>query len=844
MTIFTRYLLIIALLFALIEASAAERVAFVVGVDGYDHLPQEAQLQVAVDDATAIAETLRGVTPPFDVTLLTDVSHEEIENAFDQFLDETSEAECALFYFAGHGVEYFGTNYLIVKDTRIDVESDEIARMKRRLGNEALSLQAIVDSLDTIDAKVKLVVLDCCRDNPLTAKESGGTRSVLGGRSGLAQTTPPSGTLISYSADVGQRANDGLFTSVLVDEIQNSGLSILQVFASTREKVRRISAEWATEDATKGLPREFRRVLHEPAEYNKLSLSALDFKFNQSASGREESTVETTGVELLALQKQVESLKKMVTELKANGIENSGLRKQLEEMERNFAVAESKQGKDVIDTGNSDQLSASDKDKLLKIGLVDMQGCLNDFWKTKREVEKINALADGKRNELDALRAEYDGMTSRMHKLDTNVRDSSLPEITRRADLDILKILAGERTAKSQEINREQQQAQTEILKARQVLEARLVADLRAVVSEESSRESYDLIFDRSFLPKANKWIPYFSDKTPDLTASIIANANRDDPEKSIEISPGRPVPIGGKGLRIGMIDMQKCLNDYWRTDAEVEKVNALAALRASEREGRDKSIALMEERSAALDTTVKNTSLNQTERQSAMDSLEALTKELSTSRNERENFVSKTNEEILSARNKMEVNLVSEIKDSLTRRAGDLNFDLVFDRSFLPKASKVLVHISESAPDLTRIVSSELNSARTEGGIISVPENFDLDSGYGLRIGVIDVQSCLNQYWKTAEETDRLTKQFANQVEGDREADNSEFIEAKKKMEEQLAAEISEAASSEARALGFDLVIDLSYLPGTTKAILEFSEGVPDLSPLVTKRLNSSRPN
>ena len=318
---------------------AAERIAFVVGVDKYEHLPKEAQLSVAVDDATAMAEALRGLDPPFEVTLLTDVKQDAAEEAFDEFLDDAKSAECAFVYFAGHGIEYFGTNYLIVSDTDIAQESTDVARMKRRLGNEALSLQAMVDSMETTGAKVKLVVLDCCRDNPIEAEKAGGTRSTVGGRSGLAQVTPPSGTLISYSADAGQRANDGLFTAVLIDEIQNSGLPILRVFASTREKVRQISTEWAKEDAEKGLPVPYRRVRHEPAEYNKLNLSGLDFTFTRGipkAVSAEESA------ETVALRKQVESMKQLIEELRKSGVENETLKKQLAEMEKTVVEAEAK----------------------------------------------------------------------------------------------------------------------------------------------------------------------------------------------------------------------------------------------------------------------------------------------------------------------------------------------------------------------------------------------------------------------------------------------------------------------------------------------------------------------
>lgn len=262
-------------------AAEGKRLAFVVGVDRYENLPPEAQLNVAVADAKRMKTTLESLDPPFTVRMVADGDVRGIEAAFDAFLDEAKGAECALVYFAGHGVEYHGANFLLVKDTAISDISADVERMKRRLATQAVSLQGWVDSLDSTRAQVKVVILDCCRDNPLKAEDGTGTRAVVGGSRGLAQVTPPSGTLISYSADAGQRANDGLFTEVLANNLKMPGLNILKVFAKTREEVREISTAWAEEDASRGLAPDFRRSRHEPAEYNKLNLAGTDFSFTR-----------------------------------------------------------------------------------------------------------------------------------------------------------------------------------------------------------------------------------------------------------------------------------------------------------------------------------------------------------------------------------------------------------------------------------------------------------------------------------------------------------------------------------------------------------------------------------
>lgn len=250
---------------------AADRVALVIGVDQYQELPAPAQLQVAVRDASLIANTLKSLPAPFSVSLLTNPNRESISLAFDSFIEEASNAECAVVYFAGHGIEFHGENYLLVKDTKFDARADEtVRRVKERLYFDSLPMQKVLDDLDETGAKLKLVILDACRDNPIEIEGPNGTRSLAGSKSGLGRVTAPSGMLISYSADAGEQANDGLFTEILSRHIQMPGKSIMEVFAMTRAEVRKQAGALAAEG---------RGVLHEPAEYSKLDPSALSFSF-------------------------------------------------------------------------------------------------------------------------------------------------------------------------------------------------------------------------------------------------------------------------------------------------------------------------------------------------------------------------------------------------------------------------------------------------------------------------------------------------------------------------------------------------------------------------------------
>ena len=311
------------------SADAADRVALVIGVDTYDHLPPDAQLKVAVDDAERMASTLEGLDPPFAVRLVTDAEQRETEDALSAFVDAAEGAECALVYFAGHGVEYHGENFLLTRDTDVKNPSADVERMKRRMRNSALSLQTVVDELDATGSQVKVVILDACRNNPLQVADGSGTRSVFGGSRGLAQVTPPSGTLVAYSADAGQQANDGLFTEVLTEHLKKPGLPLPHVFALTRETVKARSIELAK--AKSG-------VYHEPAEYTKLNLAGMKFSFTRGEP--EAVTVREDSAEMVALRKQVESMKQVIEELRKTGVENEALKTQLAEMEAAVKEAE------------------------------------------------------------------------------------------------------------------------------------------------------------------------------------------------------------------------------------------------------------------------------------------------------------------------------------------------------------------------------------------------------------------------------------------------------------------------------------------------------------------------
>lgn len=175
-------------------------------------------------------------------------------------------------------------------------------------------------------------------------------------------------------------------------------------------------------------------------------------------------------------------------------------------------------------------VSASAQDAPIKIAVVDMQEALNKYYKTDIQVKEINDLADEKRKNLDERQAAYQQMTNQMAELDAVYKDTSLAESKRKEALEKLQALFQERNAKGKEIADAQRKASAEVMTARQEMEATLVDEIKKTVDGIVQAQGLDLVFDKSFLPKANKAILYTSANVKDLTADVIAALNAGAP--------------------------------------------------------------------------------------------------------------------------------------------------------------------------------------------------------------------------------------------------------------------------------------------------------------------------
>jgi formylglycine-generating enzyme required for sulfatase activity/uncharacterized caspase-like protein len=229
----------LALICALAPAHAEKRVALVVGNDRYANLSAQEQLQKAVNDARAVSGALKQIG--FDVISGENLGRQAMIDKIGEAAQRLAQGDTVFFFFAGHGVAVDGANYILPADVP-DVEKGQITRLK----GAAIAEEYVTTELMSAGARVAVVVLDACRDNPYGT----GTRGV-GGERGLAPREPPSGVFTLYSAGRGQAALDRLsnsdgnpnsvFTRVLVPALTRPGIDLAALAIGVREEVAQIA---------------------------------------------------------------------------------------------------------------------------------------------------------------------------------------------------------------------------------------------------------------------------------------------------------------------------------------------------------------------------------------------------------------------------------------------------------------------------------------------------------------------------------------------------------------------------------------------------------------------------
>lgn len=249
---YCKWLVALAFAVTLSSPAMAKRVALVVGISDYAHSPR---LSNPGNDARGISTSLTRLG--FEVITSLDAGLQGMLGALDQFYSASSDAEVALFYFAGHALQVRGTNYLIPADAQLRSES--------RLPQETIELQNIVLAMEK-RARITLTFLDACRDNPLAETLQ---RSILGasrsaavprGLAPMAIRNPDS--LVVFAAAPGKTASDGAadnspFTTAMLRHIETPGEDIELVMKRVTREVHQSTGGEQTPERLSRLTSDF-----------------------------------------------------------------------------------------------------------------------------------------------------------------------------------------------------------------------------------------------------------------------------------------------------------------------------------------------------------------------------------------------------------------------------------------------------------------------------------------------------------------------------------------------------------------------------------------------------------
>jgi len=212
-------------------ASADKRVALVIGNSAYQNAPM---LRNPRNDATDIGSALKALG--FQVIVGLDLTNVMMQKTVREFAEALVGADVGLFFYAGHGLQVAGQNYLVPIDAQLRHESD--------LDFEAMRAELVLRQMER-ETKTNIVFLDACRDNPLARKlaRSMGTRSASIGR-GLAQIESGIGTYIGFATQPNNTALDGHgrnspFSSALVKHIGDPGVDLTSIMITVRKEVLR-----------------------------------------------------------------------------------------------------------------------------------------------------------------------------------------------------------------------------------------------------------------------------------------------------------------------------------------------------------------------------------------------------------------------------------------------------------------------------------------------------------------------------------------------------------------------------------------------------------------------------
>ena len=239
-TLFACFVISASAVYCPIAPAAEQKIALVIGNSAYP----TSRLRNPVNDAKAMAEKLKSLG--FDVILKTDAGQREMTRSFSEFGRKLVPGTVSLFYYAGHGMQVRGKNFLIPVDADIHNEAS--------VSSEAVDVDQLLNQLGP--ARLSMVILDACRNNPFESR----FRAIVSG--GLAQIDAPTGTLLAYATAPGKVASDGtgangLYTEALLKALEMPGLKVEDVFKQVRINVVKASDGQQTPWESSSLTGEF-----------------------------------------------------------------------------------------------------------------------------------------------------------------------------------------------------------------------------------------------------------------------------------------------------------------------------------------------------------------------------------------------------------------------------------------------------------------------------------------------------------------------------------------------------------------------------------------------------------
>jgi formylglycine-generating enzyme required for sulfatase activity len=224
----------------------------VIGVNSYANIAG-GQLYNAINDARLIKDTLRGIGfRNEDIIFDTNVDRSKFLDRLTTFAGRIEKGDTAMFFFAGHGVSFHGANYLLPSD--IPSPRGSGPAEESRMAEHAIAETSVIERMTRAGARVAIVVLDACRNNPLQV----GNRRSLGDSRGLSPSQPPQGVFSIYSAGLGQIALDNItgdgnpnsvFTRVFAEKLKTPGLGLRGVITQTRGVVFKMAESVAHEQS-------------------------------------------------------------------------------------------------------------------------------------------------------------------------------------------------------------------------------------------------------------------------------------------------------------------------------------------------------------------------------------------------------------------------------------------------------------------------------------------------------------------------------------------------------------------------------------------------------------------